>query len=222
MKTTTNGRRPPSARPARTTPRSPNRSRSSSQRFRQQLDADTALARILSRRGAQLPLGDQPRLARRSYELPTEELIEKSARDGLYELLTARSTSKRGETAQQRQERISSSRSATARRRPVHLSQPILAPVALSSATNGWSSSPTARCNTFRLRCCLNRSFEFRVPSFEFKNPTIRNSQSDNSLDRPARSCQLAVGLRVGDSTQRVGRPSARAEDAGGDRRSGL
>jgi CHAT domain-containing protein/tetratricopeptide (TPR) repeat protein len=62
-----------------------------------------------------------------SYELPKEELIEKSARQ-VYELLTARSTSKRGETGSQRQERISQAEAnlpAAAR----GLSQTILAPV---------------------------------------------------------------------------------------------
>ncbi len=52
-----------------------------------------------------------------SYELLKGELIEKEARQ-LYELLTARSINKRGETASQRQERISPSGSETARRRP--------------------------------------------------------------------------------------------------------
>jgi CHAT domain-containing protein/Tfp pilus assembly protein PilF len=63
-----------------------------------------------------------------SYELPKSELIEKTARQ-VYELLTARSTNKRGETAPQRQERISQAETkqpAAAR----GLSQTILAPVA--------------------------------------------------------------------------------------------
>ena len=63
-----------------------------------------------------------------SYELPKSELIEKSARQ-VYELLTARSNSQRGETAPQRQERISEAETqlpAAAR----GLSQAILAPVA--------------------------------------------------------------------------------------------
>jgi CHAT domain-containing protein len=63
-----------------------------------------------------------------SYELPKGELIEKNARQ-VYELLTARSTNKRGETAPQRQERISQAEAklpAAAR----GLSQTILAPVA--------------------------------------------------------------------------------------------
>ena len=63
-----------------------------------------------------------------SYELPKGELIEKSARQ-VYELLTARSTSTRGETVAQRQERISEAEAklpAAAR----ELSQTILAPVA--------------------------------------------------------------------------------------------
>ena len=63
-----------------------------------------------------------------SYELPKGELIEKNARQ-VYELLTARSTNQRGETPQQRQERIIQAEAnlpAAAR----GLSQAILAPVA--------------------------------------------------------------------------------------------
>ena len=63
-----------------------------------------------------------------SYELPKGELIEKNARQ-VYELLTARSINKRGETLPQRQERISEAEaklSAAAQ----ELSQIILAPVA--------------------------------------------------------------------------------------------
>ena len=63
-----------------------------------------------------------------SYELPKAEIIDQSARQ-IVELLTARSTNKRGETAPQRQERISQAEAqlpAAAR----GLSQAILAPVA--------------------------------------------------------------------------------------------
>ena len=63
-----------------------------------------------------------------SYELPKGELIENNARQ-VYELLTARSINKRGETAPQRQERIAQAEAAlpAAAR---GLSQTILAPVA--------------------------------------------------------------------------------------------
>jgi len=63
-----------------------------------------------------------------SYELPKGESIEKDSRQ-VYELLTARSTNKRGETAPQRQERISQAEAklpAAAR----DLSRTLLAPVA--------------------------------------------------------------------------------------------
>jgi CHAT domain-containing protein len=63
-----------------------------------------------------------------SYELPKGEVIEKSARQ-VYELLTARSTNKRGESVAQRQERMTQAEAqlpAAAR----DLSQTILAPVA--------------------------------------------------------------------------------------------
>jgi len=63
-----------------------------------------------------------------TYELPKVELIEKSARE-VYELLTARSTNKPGETAIQRQERISDAE-AKLPNAAKELSQIILAPVA--------------------------------------------------------------------------------------------
>ncbi len=63
-----------------------------------------------------------------SYELPKGELIEKDARQ-VYELLTARSTNKRGESAPQRQERISQAEAKLAAAAQ-ELSQTILAPVA--------------------------------------------------------------------------------------------
>lgn len=63
-----------------------------------------------------------------TYELPKGELIEKSARQ-VYELLTARSTNKRGETTSQRQERISQAE-AQPPAAAQELSQTILGPVA--------------------------------------------------------------------------------------------
>jgi len=92
-----------------------------------QLDADTLLLEYaLGEEHSYLWAITKDSLA--SYELPKRELIEKSARD-VYELLTARSTNKSGESAQQRQERISEAEAklpAVAR----GLSQTILAPVA--------------------------------------------------------------------------------------------
>ncbi len=63
-----------------------------------------------------------------SYELPKGELIEKNARQ-VYELLTARSTNKRGETAPQRKERISQAE-AKLPAAAQELSRTLLAPVA--------------------------------------------------------------------------------------------
>ena len=63
-----------------------------------------------------------------SYELPKGELIEKDAR-AVYELLTARSTSNRGETPSQRQARISDAETKLPAAAG-ELSQAILAPVA--------------------------------------------------------------------------------------------
>jgi CHAT domain-containing protein len=63
-----------------------------------------------------------------SYELPKGELIEKNARQ-VYELLTARSTPKRGETALQRGERITQAETALGAAAQA-LSQMVLAPAA--------------------------------------------------------------------------------------------
>ena len=63
-----------------------------------------------------------------SYKLPKGEVIEKSARE-VYELLTARSTNKKGETASQRQTRISQAE-AKLPAAALELSKTILAPVA--------------------------------------------------------------------------------------------
>ncbi|HET9530940.1 MAG TPA: CHAT domain-containing protein, partial [Blastocatellia bacterium] len=92
-----------------------------------QLDADTLLL--------EYALGEErsylwaiTRDSLTSYELPKAESIDKDARQ-VYELLTARSTARRGESALQRQERISQAEArlpAAARQ----LSQTLLAPVA--------------------------------------------------------------------------------------------
>ena len=92
-----------------------------------QLDADTLLL--------EYALGEErsylwaiTRDSLKSYELPKGELIEKEARQ-LYELLTARSINKRGESSPQRQERIGQAEAklpAAAR----ELSRMLLAPVA--------------------------------------------------------------------------------------------
>lgn len=63
-----------------------------------------------------------------TYELPKIEVIEKSARE-VYELLTARSTNKKGETAPQKQEHISQAE-AKLPAAALELSKTILAPVA--------------------------------------------------------------------------------------------
>src|SRR6185436_17076199 len=63
-----------------------------------------------------------------SYELPKGDLIEKSARQ-VYDILTARSMNKRGESVAQRQERISQAE-AKLPLAAQELSQTILAPVA--------------------------------------------------------------------------------------------
>jgi CHAT domain-containing protein/tetratricopeptide (TPR) repeat protein len=92
-----------------------------------QLDADTLLLEYsLGEERSYLWAITRDSLA--SYELPKGELIEKDARQ-VYQLLTARSMRERGETAQQRQERVTQAEAklpAAAR----SLSQTLLAPVA--------------------------------------------------------------------------------------------
>jgi len=95
--------------------------------IQQQLDPDTLLLEY-SMGEDHSYLWAVTRESLSSYELPKGELIEKSARE-VYELLTARSTSKRGETPAQRQVRISEAEvklPAAAE----GLSQTILAPLA--------------------------------------------------------------------------------------------
>jgi CHAT domain-containing protein/tetratricopeptide (TPR) repeat protein len=95
--------------------------------IQQQLDADTLLL--------EYALGEErsylwaiTRDSLTSYELPKGELIEKSARQ-VYELLTARSTIKRGEAASQKRARISEAE-ANLPAAAQALSQTLLAPVA--------------------------------------------------------------------------------------------
>ena len=95
--------------------------------IQQQLDADTLLL--------EYALGEERNYlwaitkdSLTSYELPKGEQIKQSALK-VYELLTARSTNKRGESAPQRQERISQAE-AKLRAAARELSQTILAPVA--------------------------------------------------------------------------------------------
>jgi CHAT domain-containing protein len=92
-----------------------------------QLDADTLLL--------EYALGEErsylwaiTRDSLTSYELPNEEVIKKSALQ-VYEMLTARSTSKRGESTPQRQERIAQTE-AKLPAAAQQLSQMLLAPVA--------------------------------------------------------------------------------------------
>ena len=97
-----------------------------------------------------------------SYELPKEELIEKSARR-VYEVLTARSTNKRGESAAQRQERISQAEAQL----PIaarELSQTILAPVA-------------AQLGTKRLVIVADGALQY-IPFAMLPDPSVVSGQS--------------------------------------------
>ncbi len=92
-----------------------------------QLDADTVLLEY-SQGYEQSYVFVVTKDALTTYELPKPEVIEKSARE-VYELLTARSTTKADETAIQRQERINQAE-AKLPNAAKELSQMILAPVA--------------------------------------------------------------------------------------------
>jgi CHAT domain-containing protein len=100
--------------------------------IQQQLDADTLLLEYAL--GADRSyLWAITKESLTSHELPKEELIKHSALQ-VYELLTARSVSKRGESALQRRERISEAEAklpAAAKQ----LSQTVLAPVAAQLGT---------------------------------------------------------------------------------------
>ena len=95
--------------------------------IQQQLDADTLLLEYALGKDRSY-LWAITRDSLTSYELPKAEVVDQSARQ-VYELLTARSTNKRGESASQRQERIAQAEAAlpAAAR---GLSQTILATVA--------------------------------------------------------------------------------------------
>lgn len=95
--------------------------------IQQQLDPDTLLLEYsLGRDRSYLWATTSNSVA--SHELPKAESIDKNARQ-LYELLTARSTSKRGEPAQQRQARINQADSRL-RAAAQSLSEILLSPVA--------------------------------------------------------------------------------------------
>jgi CHAT domain-containing protein len=99
--------------------------------IQQQLDADTLLLEYsLGEERSYLWAITKDSLT--SYELPKGELIEKTARQ-IYELLTARSTTKHGESALQRQERIRQAE-ANLPAAAQSLSQTLLAPAAAQLA----------------------------------------------------------------------------------------
>jgi CHAT domain-containing protein/Flp pilus assembly protein TadD len=95
--------------------------------IQQQLDADTLLLEYaLGAERSYLWAITKETLT--SYELPKEEVIEKTARQ-VYELLTARSRTKRGETAAQQRARLAQAETQLAAAAQA-LSQTLLAPVA--------------------------------------------------------------------------------------------
>ncbi|MCM3903641.1 MAG: CHAT domain-containing tetratricopeptide repeat protein [Pyrinomonadaceae bacterium] len=126
-----------------------------------QLDADTLLL--------EYALGEErsylwaiTKASLTSYELPKGELIEKNARQ-VYELLTARSANKRGETAPQRQERISQAE-AKLPAAAQELSRTLLAPVA-------------AQLGNKRLVIVADGALQY-IPLAMLPDPSVVNSQS--------------------------------------------
>jgi tetratricopeptide (TPR) repeat protein len=126
-----------------------------------QLDAETVLLEYsLGDERSYLWVISKDSLA--SYELPKRELIEKSSRE-VYELLTARSTSTRGETVAQRQGRISQAEAklpAAGR----GLSQTILGPVA-------------AQLGNKRLVIVADGALQY-IPFAMLPEPSVVSSQS--------------------------------------------
>ena len=178
-----------------------------------QLDADTLLLEYaLGEERSYLWAISKDSL--KSYELPKEAEIRHSALS-VQEMLTARSTAKRGESALERQQRISQAEAQLPAAAQT-LSQTVLAPVA-------------AELGNKRLVIVADGALQY-IPFAMLPEPSSRinrqsaiaNRQSAPPLDRQPRNCQPAVGLGAGDSTRGTGRPKARPQDACGDRRPGL
>ncbi|MEJ7710942.1 MAG: CHAT domain-containing protein [Pyrinomonadaceae bacterium] len=129
-----------------------------------------------------------------SYELPKEEQIKQSAL-AVYELLTARSTNKRGESAVQRQERIAQAEAklpAIAQ----ELSQTLLAPVAQQFGNK-------------RLVIVADGALQY-IPFAMLPDPIVGGRSVVVGRQASAAHCQPrsrepAVGLGVGDSTHGIG-----------------
>ena len=151
-----------------------------------QLDADTLLLEYsLGDERSYLWAISKDSLA--SYELPKGELIEKDARQ-VYELLTERSTNKRGETVPQRQERISQAEArlpAAAR----ELSQTILAPVAAQLGNKRLVIVADGALQYIPFAMLPEPQTEFRVSSSESRvqdaKPQNPNSKPETRNSRP-------------------------------------
>jgi CHAT domain-containing protein/tetratricopeptide (TPR) repeat protein len=136
--------------------------------IQQQLDVDTLLL--------EYALGEDrsylwaiTRDSLTSYELPKAEIVDQSARQ-VYELLTARSTNKRGESASQRQERIAQAE-ATLPAAAQGLSQTLLAPVA-------------AQLGSKRLVIIADGALQY-IPFAMLPEPEFRVSSSESRVQDP-------------------------------------
>lgn len=180
-----------------------------------QLDADTLLLEYaLGQERSYLWAIDKDSMS--SYELPKGESIEKQARS-LYELLTARNAIKRGETASQRQARISEAE-AKLPAAALALSQTILGPVA-------------AQLGTKRLVIVADGALQY-IPFAMLPEPVVSGQGSvvseETTAHRPpatdsqSRGDQPPVSLGIGDTANRAGGTSACSKDVGGNSRPGL
>ena len=145
-----------------------------------------------------------------SHELPKGELIEKNARQ-VYELLTARSTNQRGETALQRQERISQAE-ANLPAAAQELSQTILAPVAAQLGNKRLVIVADGALQYIPFAMLPEPSVVSR-PLSVAKNKTTKNNGPRTAVDSQPRGYQLTISLGAGDSTRGTGGPSACSED---------
>ena len=156
--------------------------------IQQQLDADTLLL--------EYALGDErsylwaiSKDSLVSYELPKEELIRQNALQ-VHELLSACSTSKRGETAMQRQQRITQAEAnlpAAARQ----LSQTLLSPVA-------------AQIGNKRLVIVADGALQY-IPFAMLPDPVVGKTNPQSAIRNPQSTVPLIVNHEI------VSLPSASA-----------
>ena len=191
-----------------------------------QLDADTLLLEYaLGEERSYLWAISKDSL--KSYELPKEAEIRQSALS-VQEMLTARSTTKRGESALERQQRIKQAEAQLPAAAQA-LSQTLLAPVAAELGNKRLVIVADGALQYIPLRCCLNQKSEGRTRRQSQRSEVQRSQPNPQSAirnsppaNRQSRNCQLPSASALAIQRARTDWPSARAQNAGGDRRPGL